>query len=165
MNILVNDFRDVVQTTVDTNKIVDCIQQVFASTEFPPGIVEIALVDDTAIQELNRQYRQKNCVTNVLSFPQYVWTHPLEPTEPLPAYDGDGPPLIFGEIIIAIEKIKEDADEAGVPVWNEMIRMTIHGVLHLFGYDHSTNEDAEIMESEEEKYIDACIKLGFWMEG
>lgn len=108
--------------------------------------VTIRIVDKDEIKALNSTYRHKNKPTNVLSFP-------FEMPEDV---DIDIP--ILGDIIICAEVIIEEAQEQGKSANAHWAHMTVHGILHLLGYDHENNEDAEKMEAEE---IGILKELGF----
>lgn len=95
---------------------------------------------DGAVQTLNKQFRQKDTPTNVLSFPGDV--NLREP----------GAPLYMGDIIFAHETIKNEAHTQGKTFENHLKHLTVHGVLHLYGYDHLTENDAQIMEE-----LEICI--------
>lgn len=86
--------------------------------------VELTLCDDTTIQEFNREYRQKDKPTDVLSFPLVA--------------DFDFMPI--GSIVISIDRAKAVAKELGHSVENEIALLLIHGLLHLLGYDHESDE-------------------------
>jgi probable rRNA maturation factor len=107
----------------------------------PKGVfpeLTVTLTDDAQIRLLNRDYRQKDKPTNVLSFP--LWTHLSEITP----HSGDVP---LGDIIIAFETIKREAVEQEKTLSNHFTHMLVHGFLHLLGYDHMTEVEAEEMES------------------
>ena len=92
------------------------------------GELSVALVDDATIQSLNREYREKDKPTNVLSFPS------------------SGPGAILGDIVLARETIVREAAEAGKSLIHHVTHLIIHGFLHLQGYDHDTDEEADVME-------------------
>ncbi len=94
----------------------------------------VRLVNDQEIQALNRDYRHKDAPTNVLSFPFEA------PTE-LASF-----PLI-GDIIICALVVEQEAIAQNKPLDHHWAHMLIHGVLHLLGYDHLTDEQAHIMEN------------------
>ncbi len=98
--------------------------------------VSLVFTDDVHIQELNKMWRQKDKPTNVLSFP---------------GDDSEEPPFgpLLGDIIIAKETVKREAEELGIPFKHHIIHLIVHGTLHLFGYDHQIEEEAEEMEAEE----------------
>ena len=90
--------------------------------------VSVVLTDDAHIQVLNRDYRGKDKATNVLSFPQ-------------------DEPQLLGDIIIAYETIVREAEEQNKHFEDHFTHMLVHGCLHLLGYDHETDEEAEEMEA------------------
>ena len=97
--------------------------------------ISVAFVDKAEIKKLNRKFRQKNKPTDVLSFA-------------LNEKD------IFGEIIICPEVVKENAKKYKVSVKSEILKVFVHGILHLCGYDHEKSEkEAEEMEKKQEKYL------------
>ncbi len=99
----------------------------------------IALADDAFVKELNRDFRQQDKPTNVLSFP----TDEEEPVVP-----GDVPSL--GDIVIAYETTKSEAPEN---FSNHLSHLVVHGCLHLLGYDHEADEEAIEMEQLETKIL------------
>lgn len=92
----------------------------------------VRLVGRAESRRLNRQYRGKDADTNVLSFPA-----------DLPA--GIGPDLL-GDVVICAARVADEAREQGKPELSHWAHLTIHGVLHLLGYDHECAEDAVVME-------------------
>ncbi len=93
------------------------------------GELSLALVSDAEIQTLNRDFRDKDKPTNVLSFPD------------------DGPAPLLGDIVLALETISREAAEKSVPFVHHVTHLIIHGFLHLQGYDHETDETASEMEA------------------
>jgi len=91
--------------------------------------VELIITDDATMQELNAQYRGKNSTTDVLSFPMEA---------PFTEQSIFGMPL--GSIIIAESFVKEKAAEFGHSIQDELSLLFIHGMLHLLGFDHETDE-------------------------
>ncbi|MEH6402383.1 MAG: rRNA maturation RNase YbeY [Sneathiella sp.] len=108
-----------------------------------PGIeISFLFSDDTHIQKLNKEYRQKDSPTNVLSFPQAeLSTQTLQETLLFEE------PLLLGDIALAEETIKREAAEQNKSFHNHLAHLVIHGVLHLVGYDHIEEDEAEHMES------------------
>jgi probable rRNA maturation factor len=105
------------------------------------GMVVVALSSDASVEVLNGQFRGKPKPTNVLSFPA-----------------GDGAPDGFiGDVILAAETVRREADEQGVPLAHHVQHLVVHGILHLLGYDHISAADAERMEAIE---ISILSKLG-----
>ncbi|MEY4697769.1 MAG: hypothetical protein RIT14_2197 [Pseudomonadota bacterium] len=106
--------------------------------------------DDARIAVLNADFRGKPQPTNVLSFPsderaaEFVGEAP-EPPEPGDAAE----PAELGDIAIAWETCAREAAEQGKPMGDHVTHLVVHGVLHLLGYDHVEDEDAELMEGHE----------------
>ena len=105
-----------------------------------PGEVSVLLTDDATQQELNRTYRGKDAPTNVLSFPAMDDDDPLPPA---------GEPVPLGDIVLALETVRRESDEQGVPFADHLSHLLVHGMLHLAGYDHETADEAEEMEGME----------------
>lgn len=105
--------------------------------------VELSLVftDDAAIRKLNAEWRQKDKPTNVLSFPAF----PVAPGDPLPP--------MLGDIVLAYETVAREAELEGKTLENHITHLMIHGLLHLLGYDHETDEEAEEMEALERRAL------------
>lgn len=109
------------------------------------GSVSVHVVGEKKIQSLNRHYRGKDKVTDVLSFG-------VEDTEAGENHD-------WGDLFLCEAKIKKQAKEFGVTFENEFFRMLIHGTLHLFGYDHVQPADAKIMFPLQEKILSQIKKI------
>ncbi len=109
------------------------------------GTVElgITLGDAANQQRLNRDYRGLNAPTNVLAFP--VW----QPGTRLPS----GAPVLLGDVVLALEIVAEEAAEQEKPIGDHFVHLTVHGVLHLLGYDHLTRAEAATMESLERSIL------------
>jgi probable rRNA maturation factor len=98
------------------------------------GEVSVLLSDDETVRVLNRQWRGLDKPTNVLSFPAAAPT-------------SDGVPPLLGDIAIAYETLAREASEEGKPVLHHLAHLVVHGYLHLMGYDHQSESEAEAMES------------------
>ncbi len=100
--------------------------------------LSIALVGPARIKELNKKYRKKNKTTDVLSF----------------SYD------TFGEIVICLREVRQNAKKFGFSFEEELARVLIHGILHLLGYEHEkSKKEAEKMEKKENYYLNLWLKL------
>jgi len=108
--------------------------------------VTLRIVDKNESRELNHTYRKKNKPTNVLSFP---FDMPKD-------IDMDIP--ILGDIAICAEIVAKEAAEQNKPEKAHWAHMVIHGILHLLGFDHENDQDADIMEQEETVILNS---LGF----
>jgi probable rRNA maturation factor len=104
----------------------------------------IRIVDEAESQELNNDYRGKDKPTNVLSFPFEAPAH-----VPIP---------LLGDLIICKQVVEREAIEQGKTLTSHWAHMTVHGCLHLLGYDHIDNEEAEEMEAIERTVMN---ELGF----
>lgn len=102
--------------------------------------VSLTLVEPEEIKELNAEYRDVDKVTDVLSFPQYegVWDMPKE---------GE---LCLGDVVICVERAKEQAEEYGHSYEREFVYLFVHSLLHLLGYDHMEDEEKAVMREKEE---------------
>jgi probable rRNA maturation factor len=119
-----------------------------------PARVEVSVkfTSDDEVQQLNRDYRQKDKPTNVLSFP-------MVQEDLLDAIDqnSDDGEVLLGDIVLAHGVCVREAEEKGVSVEAHATHLVVHGTFHLLGYDHMTDADAEEMEQAER---DALASLG-----
>ncbi len=102
--------------------------------------VSVMLTDDAHIRELNRTWRQKDKPTNVLSFPA--------PDQP-----GAEGPRHLGDIALAYETLVRESEEESKALADHFAHLIVHGILHLLGYDHEDEEEAEDMEALEVKAL------------
>ena len=103
------------------------------------GAITLLLTGDAQMQALNNQFRGQDKPTNVLSFP---------------AADFPGPgPVRLGDIALAYGACAREAKTQGKPLENHLVHLVVHGVLHLVGYDHETEAEAEAMEAEERSVL------------
>ena len=105
--------------------------------------VSVTLVDGKTIRELNREYRGVDKVTDVLSFPLDFGSELDMPITPL------------GDVVINLEKIKEQAEEFGHSEMRELSYLTVHSLLHLLGFDHIAAEDRKDMREKEKEIMKA----------
>lgn len=111
----------------------------------PPAECELSVVftDDRGIRQLNARWRGKDKPTNVLSFPAF----PVERGAPLPP--------MLGDIVIAYETVEREARDEGKPFDAHLLHLVVHGFLHLLGYDHEGEAEAEEMERLERRILAA----------
>ena len=123
--------------------------EAIASAEEASGDVEISIVlaDDAFVRELNRTWRNMDVPTNVLAFPSSGGDGIL----------GAGAERLLGDVIVAFQTTQREAVELQLPLEHHFAHLIIHGILHLFGYDHIDDGDAAIMEKLE---IEALARLG-----
>ncbi|WP_310618396.1 rRNA maturation RNase YbeY [Flexibacterium corallicola] len=126
-----------------SKRIESCLVAAFQSVKLeviPDTEVSLVFSDDAQVQELNRMWRNKDKPTNVLSFP---------------GDDKEEPPYgpLLGDIILARETVERESGDLGIPFDHHLAHLIVHGTLHLFGYDHQDDEEAEEMEGEERKIL------------
>jgi len=102
------------------------------------------LTDDAGIRTLNLNWRGVDKPTNVLSFPA------LQTSRPSAADDA---PRMLGDIAIAYQTMRKEADEEQKPFEHHLSHLAVHGFLHLIGYDHDEDDDAEAMETLEQEIL------------
>jgi probable rRNA maturation factor len=110
--------------------------------------LSVVLTNDSAIQELNKQFRTKDLPTNVLSFPAYDSVDELRNALAAPISD----PMLedsgyLGDLILARETILREAMEQEKKLKDHFCHLLVHGTLHLLGYDHMENDEADEMEA------------------
>ena len=113
--------------------------------------IAIRLTSDDDVQSLNQQYRGKDKPTNVLSFPMH------EPQEIGALSEGTDPEIMLGDIVLAHGVCAAEAEARGVSVEAHATHLIVHGTLHLLGYDHMGDAEAEMMEALERQIM---AKLG-----
>lgn len=109
--------------------------------------LSILLTDDTMISELNRRYLHKNGPTNVLAFP-------MRETRP------SGEPAMLGDVVISVDTALREATQTGEPVEWTVVRLLVHGILHLLGYDHERSRAESRRMRKEEARLLADIACG-----
>lgn len=115
------------------------ISSALQSQQFESAEVSVYIVDESEGQELNAQYRGKNYPTNVLSFPADI-------------AEEVGIPLL-GDLVICAPVVEREAQEQGKTLQAHWAHMLIHGTLHLIGFDHIDDDEAETMEALETQIV------------
>lgn len=123
-----------------------------------PAEVGLVLTDDATVQRLNRQYRQVDEPTDVLSFPLVPWGQPSGGQTEADSFvvPPDGV-LHLGEVIISLPNAQRQAAQQGHELRQELAHLTAHGVLHLLGYDHQKEPQAKEMFA-----LESAILRGLW---
>jgi probable rRNA maturation factor len=116
----------------------------FVTADVDESELAVMLTDDEGIQTLNRNWRGIDKPTNVLSFPALQPRGPRKPDEA---------PRMLGDIAIAYETTRREADEEQKPFDHHLSHLAVHGFLHLIGHDHEKDQEAEIMESLEREIL------------
>jgi len=108
------------------------------------GEISLVLSSDAEVQILNRQWRDKDKPTNVLSFPG---------EDDLRDIPDDAPPPMIGDIILAWGVVSAEATEQHKPLAHHVQHLVVHGVLHLLGFDHEDDAEADEMEALEREIL------------
>jgi rRNA maturation RNase YbeY len=118
------------------NKLTQLALAVIRQEKRQPGEINVIFTDNEEILQLNRQYLNHDYYTDVIAF-HYGPTRDVE-----------------GDVFISLDKVDENAREYGAGFQDEVLRVTIHGLLHLIGYSDSTDQEKKNMRSLEDRYIE-----------
>lgn len=120
--------------------------------------VNLTLTDNGGIHEINREYREIDNPTDVLSFPMLSYETAGDFSKLEDDYDDNFNPdtgeIMLGDIIISVDKVFEQAESYGHSVEREFAFLILHSMLHLFGYDHMVPEDAAVMEEKQRNILE-----------
>lgn len=115
--------------------------------------VNLTLTDNDGIHEINKEYRDIDRATDVLSFPMLNYTAPADfaflEAESDDDFNPDTGEALLGDIIISVDKVYEQAESYGHSVEREFAFLIVHSMLHLFGYDHMVEDEAHVMEEQQ----------------
>lgn len=103
--------------------------------------ISVSFVNDEEIKQLNRDYRDKDNVTDVLSFPTEM------------NYHIEGIPVILGDVVICLKRAKEQSEEFGHSFERELVYLFVHSMFHLLGYDHIDEDDKVLMRKKEKEAL------------
>ncbi|MDW7729172.1 MAG: rRNA maturation RNase YbeY [Bacillota bacterium] len=126
-------------------KLSSLLENILKESDFGMGEVNVVIGDNRLLQDLNQKYRSIDAPTDVLSF-SYI------EGEPVPVHEESG--YAIGDIFVSYERAQEQAAEAGHNLEREIAFLTIHGMLHLLGYDHKEDSDAGRMREKEKLIIE-----------
>lgn len=122
------------------------------------AIVNVLLTDNEGIREFNREHRQIDRATDVLSFPNIEYMTPSDfshvEEHEADCFDPDSGELILGDIILSVDKVKEQAETYGHSELREFAFLVAHSMLHLCGYDHMEEGEAAVMEDKQRKILE-----------
>lgn len=120
--------------------------------------VNLTLTDNNGIQEINREYREIDRPTDVLSFPMLSYETAGDFSKLEEDYDNNFNPdtgeIMLGDIIISVDKVFEQAESYGHSTRREFAFLILHSMLHLFGYDHMTPKEAAVMEDKQRTILE-----------
>lgn len=143
----------------DTNAVAELVVLKVLDKEGCPyeAQVNILLTDNEGIRQFNKEYRDVDRETDVLSFPNIDFETPgfYEISEDMEAsyFDPESGELILGDIIISVEKLTEQAEYYGHSNKREFAFLIAHSMFHLAGYDHMEPDEAKIMEEKQESIL------------
>ncbi|WP_342525395.1 rRNA maturation RNase YbeY [Chryseomicrobium sp. FSL W7-1435] len=129
-------------------QLVEDVLQFVAKKEDVAELAELSVsfVTNDEIQEINKTYRNKDTVTDVISFAMQ------EQGEGEVAVIGEQP-LLLGDIIISVDRAVEQAADYGHSIERELAFLAAHGLLHILGYDHMTSDEEKVMFAKQEQYL------------
>lgn len=119
--------------------------------------VSVVITDDEAIRETNREFRNIDRATDVLSFPMCIYQTPgaFEALEEQDVFHPETGELLLGDIMISYDHVQKQAEAFGHSEVREFAFLTVHSMLHLFGYDHETEAERSVMEEKQALILDA----------
>lgn len=153
------DERENVPEDEETKNLVEKVMQKVVENE---GIdldtlAGVTLVEPERIREINREFRAVDSVTDVLSFPTIEgFLKDAGKKELLGCTDPETGAVEIGDLVICVERAKEQAGEYGHSLRREIGYLSAHGTLHLLGYDHETEDERAVMREKEEKALAEC---------
>lgn len=144
------DYRQIAEKVINY-----CIER----EKFPyEAEINLTLTDNEGIHIINKEYRDIDRATDVLSFPMLSYETPGDFSFLMDENDDDFNPdtgeTILGDIIISVDKVREQAEEYGHSELREFAFLITHSMLHLFGYDHMEPEEAKVMEDKQRQILD-----------
>jgi len=119
---------------ISLEKMKQAVRVILGALDCPDGEISILIVDDPQIKKLNRKYLNRNSPTNVIAFPmrEGEFTHLS--------------PQLLGDVVISTDTAAKEAQNSAMSMEQRLTELLVHGILHLFGYDHETSaQDARKM--------------------
>lgn len=114
----------------------------------PDGELSILIVDDSQIKILNREYLKREGPTNVIAFPMREGEF------------SNITPHLLGDVVISVETAQKEAEKTGISMAERFTQLLVHGILHLFGYDHEKSEEEAVeMEKKSEELLELINKI------
>jgi probable rRNA maturation factor len=119
--------------------------------------ISLTLTDNQGIHEINKEFREIDRPTDVLSFPMVDYDEPgdfdfLESADEY--FNPETGELMLGDIVISLDKVEEQAEAYGHTVLREYAFLIAHSMLHLMGYDHMEEEEAKVMEAKQKEILE-----------
>lgn len=127
---------------ISIEKVQKNAQAILNALDSPEAELSVLLVDDTQIAQLNRAYLNRKGSTNVIAFPMREGLH------------SDINPQLIGDVVISMDTCSKEAKEADLSMDRRFYQLLIHGILHLFGYDHiHSSEQALVMDTKSDELL------------
>ena len=140
MEILIEDRQN--RLRIDHDKVENKAKNILNALGCPDGELSILIVTDQEMAELNRTYLNRSGPTNVIAFPMQEGPF------------GDITPRLLGDVVISLDTAAREAQQAGMTTESRFDQLLVHGILHLFGFDHDkTAEGAKAMRIKEEELL------------
>lgn len=161
MTINVEDESQITIRGVNTEELAKKVIEAALDYEGCPYEVELSLLltDNNNIRQINREYRSIDRATDVLSFPMLAYDSPSDfscaEIEAHNCFNPETGELLLGDIILSMEKVKEQAKKYGHSEEREYAFLITHSMLHLFGYDHIEPEEAREMENKQNAILNS----------
>lgn len=145
--------NNLTENQIDQNSLEKVIKLVLKEEKIQKDVeLSVALIGPGRMRKLNKKYKKKNRVTDILSFPESKIIFEKFKVGSLAKTKG------LGEIVICSREVKKSAKKQNSSFEKELIIVLIHGILHLLGYDHERNEqEAEKMRNKEQDYIEKLV--------
>ena len=145
------DYNAISELPNEEKLIKEVVSRVLEEEKVLPEVdVYITLTNNEEIHKINKEYRDVDRPTDVLSFPMYE----RDEIAGLKNDTDDEIEKILGDIIVSIEKVREQAEEYGHSFERELAYLVTHGMLHLLGYDHMIEEEKAVMRKREEEILE-----------
>jgi probable rRNA maturation factor len=144
--ITINIFNETEARPIPRKRIIYAVDNVLLYEKIFDAIINVIIVDDKAMQQINMEYLSIDEPTDVISF--RLWDNEEAEDAETPAAE-----TLLGEIYISVETAEANAELFETTWLDEVVRYSIHGILHILGYDDATNEGREQMRKLEEKFL------------
>lgn len=123
--------------------------------------ISLTLTDNEGIWKVNKEFREIDRPTDVLSFPMLEYDVPGDFSQienQTECFNPDTGEILLGDIIISVDKVREQAEEYGHSMQREFAFLIVHSMLHLFGYDHMEEQEAAVMEGKQREILE-CLNI------
>jgi probable rRNA maturation factor len=154
------EYETDIELALDYKSIIDKVVDKALDQEGCPYEIElnVILTDNQEIRQINKDYREIDSPTDVLSFPMIDYETPADfsglEEDPDNYFNPETGELILGDIIVSVEKVMEQAKEYGHSEERELAFLIAHSMMHLFGYDHMEEDERIVMEEKQKKVLD-----------